>query len=72
MIFDTGRSDLILPSSTCDSSCDRHVLYDSSGSPTAQDLKQAFKANASFDDSSDSFSGMLYTDTVTVAGYTVG
>ena len=63
--FDTGTSDLFLPSSTCDSSCNGHVLYDASESSTAHDLGTPFYSGYGVN-------GTLYTDDVTIAGYTVG
>ncbi|KAH9996195.1 aspartic peptidase domain-containing protein [Russula vinacea] len=40
--FDTGSSDIFLPSSKCGSSCSGHKTYDTSASSTAQDLKKTF------------------------------
>ncbi|KAI9438009.1 acid protease [Lactarius indigo] len=64
--FDTGSSDLVLPSTTCDRSCHWHTLYNTSGSTTAQDLETPFILG--YGDNSTVI-GMLYRDDVNVAGY---
>ncbi|KAI9449173.1 acid protease [Lactarius psammicola] len=66
--FDTGSSDLFLPSSKCGGSCRGHVLYDTSKSTTAHNLKETFEAR--YGDGTDYVNGTLYTDDVTFAGYT--
>ena len=68
MDIDTGSSDLFLPGSTCDGSCNGHILYDASESSTAYDLGTPFFLE--YNDGS-AVTGMLYTDDVTIAGYTV-
>lgn len=65
--MDTGSSEIYISSSDCDSSCNHHNLYDASKSSTAHDLKSQF----SLQYSGGSSSGTLYTDDVTIAGYTV-
>ncbi|OBZ78061.1 Aspartic protease [Grifola frondosa] len=61
--FDTGSSDLWVPSSSC-SSCKGHK-YSSSSSSTSK--KQTGTFSISYGDGSTA-SGSVYTDTVTVAG----
>ncbi|KAI9449175.1 acid protease [Lactarius psammicola] len=65
--FDTGSSDLFLPSSNCDRSCDWHAWYNASRSTTSQALGEPFLLG--YLDGS-AVIGMLYTDDVTVASYT--
>ncbi len=67
--FDSGTGDFFLPSSNCDSSCKGHILYDASESSTAHDLRTPF--DLGYADSSG-VHGKLYTDDVTIGGYTVG
>ena len=69
MNFDTGSSDLFLPSTACDSTCAGHVLYDPSKSSSEHDLGTSFYLQ--YGDNSG-VNGTLYTDDVTIAGYTVG
>ncbi len=70
VLFDTGSNDFFLPSSTCGtSSCNGHILYDTSESSTAYDLGMPF--SVVYGDGS-AVNGTLYTDDVTIAGYTVG
>ena len=69
MNFDSGSSDLVLPSTACDSTCNGHTLYDPSQSSTEDDLGTPFYLE--YGDGSG-VSGTLYTDDVTIAGYTVG
>ncbi|KAH8978614.1 acid protease [Lactarius akahatsu] len=64
--FDTGSSDLFLPSSTCDSSCNGHILYDTSESSTAYDSEAPFVLQ--YGDGS-AVRGTLYTDDVSMGGY---
>ncbi|KAI6151261.1 aspartic peptidase domain-containing protein [Pisolithus tinctorius] len=65
--FDTGSADLVLPSSSCDSTCNGHTLYNPNTSSTAASLGQTFML--SYGDGS-SVQGEQYTDTVVIAGYT--
>ncbi|KAH8118719.1 acid protease [Phellopilus nigrolimitatus] len=65
--FDTGSSDLFLPSSKCDSTCNGHTKYNTSASSTAVDAHKPF--SLSYGDGS-SVSGEQFTDTVTLAGLT--
>ncbi|KAH9000987.1 acid protease [Lactarius deliciosus] len=64
--FDTGSSDLFLPSSTCDSSCNGHILYDTSESSTAYDSEAPFVLQ--YGDGS-AVRGTLYADDVSIGGY---
>jgi cathepsin D len=66
--FDTGSSDLFLPSSSCGQSCEGHKIYVPNASSTAQDLGQTF--SLAFGDGS-SVLGDKYTDVVNIAGLTV-
>ncbi|KAI9438022.1 acid protease [Lactarius indigo] len=66
--FDTGSSDMFLPSSTCDSSCNGHILYNSSESSTSYNLEAA-PFFLQYGDGS-AVRGTLYTDDVSIAGYT--
>lgn len=68
MDFDTGSSDLFLPSISCDSSCDGHARYDPSASKTSVDLNRTFDLMYG---SGDSVSGEQYNDTASIAGLTV-
>ncbi|KAH9958947.1 acid protease [Russula dissimulans] len=65
--FDTGSSDLFVPSSNCGSSCSGHNTYDPSASTDSQDLGISF--SITFGDGS-SVSGEQYSDVVSVAGLT--
>ncbi|KAI0064447.1 acid protease [Artomyces pyxidatus] len=65
--FDTGSSDLFLPSSTCDSTCQGHTAYSSSDSSTSSDVGKTFQLQ--YGDGS-TVSGEQYTDTVSIAGLT--
>ncbi|TFK91850.1 acid protease [Polyporus arcularius HHB13444] len=65
--FDTGSSDLWVPSSSC-KSCGKHNKYNPSKS--SQSTKQQGSFSISYGDGSSS-SGTPYTDTVTVGGVTV-
>ncbi|KAF9520575.1 hypothetical protein BS47DRAFT_1311535 [Hydnum rufescens UP504] len=64
--FDTGSSDLLVPSSSC-SSCGSHTRYNPSASSTSSDLGKTFSLQ--YGDGSTA-SGEQFTDTVTVAGLT--
>ncbi len=66
--FDTGSSDLFLPSPVCGADCSGHKLYDPSASSTAKDLHETF--SLSFEDGS-TVEGELFTDVVSIAGLTV-
>lgn len=68
MDFDTGSSDLFLPSISCGSSCDGHARYDPSASKTSVDLNKTFDLMYG---SGDSVSGEQYNDTASIAGLTV-
>lgn len=59
---------MYISSSGCDSSCHHHKLYDASKSSTADDFNEQFYL--SYADGS-TINGTLYTDDVTIAGYTV-
>ncbi|PVF96166.1 acid protease [Serendipita vermifera] len=65
--FDTGSSDLFLPSVNCDQNCSGHKAYDPSVSSTSRDTGDTF--SLAYGDGSTA-SGELFTDTVTVAGLT--
>ncbi|KDQ07014.1 hypothetical protein BOTBODRAFT_181072 [Botryobasidium botryosum FD-172 SS1] len=62
--FDTGSSDLFIPSSSC-KNCGSHTTYNPS--KTSKDLRKEF--SLSYGDGSTT-SGEQYSDTVTVAGLT--
>jgi len=66
--FDTGSSDLFLPSPICGSDCSGHSLYDPSASSTAQELSKTFLL--AFGDGS-TVEGEQFTDVVSIAGLTV-
>jgi len=66
--FDTGSSDLFVPSKNCDSSCSGHEEYDPSASSTAHDLDQPF--SLSYGDGS-TVEGEQYADVVTIASLVV-
>ncbi|KAH9066521.1 acid protease [Lactarius vividus] len=65
--FDTGSSDIFLPSAKCDTNCDRHTLYDPSASVSAVDRHKPFKLK--YGDGS-AVSGEQYRDTVSIANLT--
>ncbi|KAH7925767.1 acid protease [Leucogyrophana mollusca] len=65
--FDTGSSDLFLAGPKCGSSCLGHSIFNPNSSSTSKDLGQTFNATYG---KGNAF-GELYTDVVTVAGYTV-
>jgi cathepsin D len=66
--FDTGSSDLFIPSTKCDSSCSGHEKYNPSASSTSHDLKKNF--TLTYEDGS-SVGGEQYTDVVTISGLNV-
>ena len=66
--FDTGSSDLFVPSSTCTTNCEGHTEYNPSDSSSSADLGKAFMLN--YGDGS-SVDGEEYTDVVEIAGLTV-
>jgi len=65
--FDTGSSDLFLPSSRCGLTCAGHTAYDPNASRTAKDLGKTFAMR--YGDNSAVF-GEQYTDVVSIAGLT--
>ncbi|KAH9968221.1 acid protease [Russula dissimulans] len=65
--FDTGSSDLFLPSSSCGLTCSGHTAYDPDASRTAEDLGKTF--SLSYGDGS-TVNGEQYTDVVSIAGLT--
>ncbi|KAI0081507.1 acid protease [Panus rudis PR-1116 ss-1] len=65
--FDTGSSDLFLPSSTCRTNCKGHKTYNPSSSSTAADRHKTFTLQ--YGDGSQ-VAGEQYTDTVSIAGLT--
>ncbi|KAH9033421.1 acid protease [Lactarius pseudohatsudake] len=64
--FDTGSALMFLPGSDCDNSCEGHVLYNPA---RATNLGEPFEARYG-DGTTDKVDGSLYTDDVTIAGYT--
>ncbi|KAI9438008.1 acid protease [Lactarius indigo] len=66
--FDTGSAPMFIPGINCDSSCKGHALYDPAKSSTAQNLKKTFEMQ--YGNGTDVVDGSLYTDDVTIAGYT--
>ena len=66
--FDTGSSDLFVPSVHCDDSCSGHKLYDPEASDSSQDLGETF--SLAYGDGS-TVSGEQYTDVVSIDGLTV-
>ncbi|KAF9224269.1 acid protease [Gyrodon lividus] len=67
VLFDTGSSDLFLPSVECDNSCNGHKRYDPASSPTSADLDMPFLIQ--YEDGDSAF-GQQYTDNVTIIGLT--
>ncbi|KAG8805054.1 hypothetical protein FRC17_005752 [Serendipita sp. 399] len=65
--FDTGSSDLFIPSSSCGSTCSGHTTYKASSSSTSKSLGKQF--SLSYGDGS-TVSGSQYQDTVKIAGLT--
>jgi cathepsin D len=66
--FDTGSSDLFLPSPSCDSNCSGHKQYNPGASSTAQNLSKPF--SLAFGDGA-TVDGDQFTDVVSIAGLTV-
>jgi cathepsin D len=66
--FDTGSSDLFVPSTSCDSSCSGHTLYNPTDSSSSRNLGQPF--SLAYGDGS-TVSGDEYSDDVTIAGLVV-
>ena len=66
--FDTGSSDLFLPSPSCNSNCSGHKSYDPDASSTAHDISKTF--SLAFGDGS-TVDGNQFTDVVSIAGLTV-
>ncbi|KAH9939219.1 aspartic peptidase domain-containing protein [Amylocystis lapponica] len=66
--FDTGSSDLWVPSSSC-SSCSSHSTYDASKSSTSKKTSSG-SFSVSYGDGSTA-TGDVYTDTVSVSGVSV-
>ncbi|KAJ7592923.1 acid protease [Mycena floridula] len=66
--FDTGSSDLFLPSVNCTKHCKGHTRYDATASSTSAPKDKTFKL--AYGDGS-SVSGNQFTDTVSIAGLTV-
>ncbi|KAH9029006.1 acid protease [Lactarius pseudohatsudake] len=64
--FDTGSALMFLPGSDCDNSCKDHVLYNNA---SATNLGEPFEVRYG-DGTTDIVNGSLYTDDVTIAGYT--
>ncbi|KAK7691231.1 hypothetical protein QCA50_006334 [Cerrena zonata] len=62
--FDTGSSDLFLPSSSCTTNCKGHKLYNPSSSSTSVDKGKTFSLQ--YGDGS-SVSGEQYSEAVTIA-----
>lgn len=68
VVFDTGSSDLFLPSTSCESlSCDGHTRYDTGASSTAKPVGRKF--DITFGDNS-TVEGDVFEDTVSIAGLT--
>ena len=66
--FDTGSSDLFVPSSTCGETCSGHEVYNPGDSSTSTDLGKPF--SLSYGDGS-TVSGEQYSDKVTIDGLEV-
>jgi cathepsin D len=76
--FDTGSSDLFVPSTSCGASCEGHKKYNPSASSTSHDLGKEFALYPKYESDSDSsepdqsdVNGELYTDVVSIAGLVV-
>jgi cathepsin D len=65
--FDTGSSDIFLPSVSCTENCEGHARYNPGTSSTATDFGSTFTLK--YGDGS-SVSGEQYTDMVSIAGLT--
>ena len=66
--FDTGSSDLFVPSTTCGSTCAGHNAWNPSGSSTARNLEKSFTITYG---GGENVIGGEYTDIVRIAGLTV-
>jgi len=66
--FDTGSSDLLIPSITCNSTCEGHARYDAHQSTTSYPVNGSF--SLCYGDGSTAV-GDLYTDNVLIGGYEV-
>ncbi|KAG2362905.1 aspartic peptidase domain-containing protein, partial [Suillus spraguei] len=65
VVFDTGSSDLFLPSTQCEVTCDGHTRYDPAASSSAQDSGQPFMLMYGAGETA----GEQYIDDVFVEGY---
>lgn len=65
VVFDTGSSDLFIPSNECEITCDGHTQYDPAASSSAKDSGQPFLLMYG----SGETSGEEYVDDVFVGGY---
>ena len=68
MDFDTGSSDLFVPSPDCGSTCSGHNIYYPSASTTSHDLEKTFEIT--YGGGAD-VQGKEYTDVVTIGGLKV-
>ena len=66
--FDTGSSDILIPSVACNTTCDGHRRYDASQSTTSHFVNASFSLR--YGDGSTAV-GELYTDNVLIGGYEV-
>ncbi|KAL4079471.1 aspartic peptidase domain-containing protein [Scleroderma citrinum] len=64
--FDTGSSDLLIPSITCNTTCSGHRRYDPNQSTTSHGVNGSFSIR--YGDGSTAV-GELYTDNVFIGGY---
>jgi cathepsin D len=69
VVIDTEYGDFFLPGPNCGSSCSGHTIYDPSTSSTAQPIGGATFVGR-YDDIDSVATGVGYTDTVTIAGFT--
>ncbi|KAG2073783.1 acid protease [Suillus decipiens] len=65
VVFDTGSSDLFLPYTKCDVTCDGHTQYDPAASSSAKDSGQPFMLTYGAGETA----GEEYVDDVFVGGY---
>ncbi|KAG1722912.1 acid protease [Suillus lakei] len=65
VVFDTGSSDLFLPFTECDGTCDGHTRYDPAASSSAKDSGQPFVLMYGAGETA----GEEYVDDVFVGGY---